>query len=86
MTESAQVLIIGIDHSLEFVVKLVWILDRAGGLVDKVDNHALGAAHQLDQVVRDKCSYVHVERFQVQNPVENRYWRKKRDVSGQKLV
>jgi hypothetical protein len=41
MTESAQVLVVGIDHGLKFVVKLVWVLDGAGGLMDKVDDHGL---------------------------------------------
>jgi hypothetical protein len=70
MTESAQILVVCIDHSLEFVVKLVWTLDGAGGLLDKVDDHALGTTNQLDQVVRDKCPYVHGERFLVRGPAK----------------
>jgi len=59
VAESAQVLVVGIDHDLQLVVKLVWVLDRAGSLLHKVDDHALGPADQLDQVVRDESPYVH---------------------------
>ena len=70
MTESAQVLVVGIDHGLELVVQLVWVLDRAGRLLYKVDDHALGPADQLDQVVRYKGSYIHGDCSRTQDPLE----------------